>query len=335
MIADPTAGPLSAYLVRGDDASLVAQEAHALVTRLVGDADPGLVVEEHGAPGADGIDVGAVIDACTTPPFLVERRVVVVRDAGRLTAGDATRLVAYLGDPLPSTSLVLVGGGGTVPQGLVKAVGAAGGLVDASAGTGKARSQWLTEHVRRGPVRLDGPATALLADHLGEDLGRLAGLLDALAAAYGPGASISTGELAPFLGEAGAVAPWDLTDAVAAGDTARALGVLRRLVDGGFHPLAVLTVLHRRYEQLLRLDGADATTPDAAASILGLRSSFPARKALEHGRRIGSDGLARSMALLAAADLDLRGSTGLPGPLVLEVLVARLSRLARVSRRGR
>ena len=42
------------------------------------------MVEEFGGPGAEQLDVGAVIDACTTPPFLVERRVVVVRDAGQL-----------------------------------------------------------------------------------------------------------------------------------------------------------------------------------------------------------------------------------------------------------
>ena len=74
------------------------------------------MVEEFGGPGVDQFDVGAVVDACMTPPFLVERRIVVVRDAGQLTAPDAKRLVAYLGDPLPTTVLVLVGGGGTVPS---------------------------------------------------------------------------------------------------------------------------------------------------------------------------------------------------------------------------
>ena len=81
-------GPARAvYLVKGDDPSLVAQAAHALVEQLVGGGDPSLMVEEFGGPGVDQFDVGAVIDACTTPPFLVERRVVVVREAGQLTAG--------------------------------------------------------------------------------------------------------------------------------------------------------------------------------------------------------------------------------------------------------
>src|SRR3974390_3412127 len=116
----------AAYLVRGDDPALIAQATHLLVGRLVGDGDPSLTVEEFGGPGVDQIDIGAVVDACTTPPFLVGKRVVVLREAGQITAADGKRLAAYLADPLPSTALVLVAGGGTVPPSLSQAVAAAG-----------------------------------------------------------------------------------------------------------------------------------------------------------------------------------------------------------------
>jgi DNA polymerase-3 subunit delta len=321
------------YLVRGDDPSLVAQATHALTARLVGGGDPSLVVEEFGGAGVDQFDVGLVIDACTTPPFLVERRVVVVREAGRLGAEDAKRLVAYLQAPLDSTALVLVAGGGTVPASLVKAVGTAGEVVDTKVGTGRARSQWLSDHLKGGPVRLDGQAATLLSGHLGEDMGRLEGLLATLASAYGTGATVSATDLEPFLGEAGALAPWDLTDAVDAGETARALAVLHRmLVAGDTHPLVVMGQLHRHYHQMLQLDGAGVTSPDQAAQVLGLRSSYPAGKALAQSARLGSAGIARAFRLLAEADLDLRGVTDLSGETVLEILVARLSRLARQSR---
>lgn len=323
-----------AYLVKGDDPSLVAQAARALISDLVAGGDPSLVVEEHGGPSSDDLDVGAVIDACTTPPFLVERRVVVVRDAGRLNAADAKRLVAYLDDPLPTTALVLVVGGGTVPQALSKAVGARGQVVDTAVGRGKARSQWLADHLKAAPVRLDGQATAHLSDHLGNDMGRLAGLLDALASAYGPGATVSVTELEPFLGEAGSAAPWDLTDALDAGDTARSLEVLHRMIGpSGSHPLVVMSMLHRHYRQMLRLDGSGISSPEEAAAALGLQSAFPAKKALAQGRRLGTSGVARAIHLLATADLDLRGTTALPGDVVLDVLVARLSRLGGRSRR--
>jgi DNA polymerase-3 subunit delta len=321
------------YLVRGDDPSLVAQAAHALTDRLVGDGDPSLMIEEFGGPGFDQFDVGAVIDACTTPPFLVERRVVVVREAGQLVASDAKRLVAYLDDPLATTALVLVSGGGTLPQALTKAVGARGEVVETSVGTGRARSQWLADHLSGGPVRLDAAATALLSAHLGGDMGRLEGLLGTLASAYGTGATVSVDDLEPFLGEAGSLAPWDLTDAVDAGETARALSVLHRmLVAGDSHPLVVMTILHRHYRQILRLDGSGVTSADEAAALLGLRSSFPAKKALAQATRLGSVRAARAIRLLAEADLDLRGSTALTGETVLEVLVARLSRLGRQGR---
>lgn len=322
-----------AYLIKGDDPSLVAQAAHGLVETLVGGSDPSLAVEEFGGPGADDLDVGLVIDACTTPPFLVERRVVMVRDAGRLNAAEGARLTAYLEDPLPTTSLVLVGGGGTIPATLAKSVGKVGDVMNTAVGTGKARSQWLAEHLRGAPVRLDGAATAKLGEHLGGDMGRLAGLLDTLAAAYGVGATVKVNDLAPFLGEAGSVAPWDLTDAIDSGDAAKALGLLHRMTGAGeLHPLAAVSLLHRHYRQMLRLDGSGVTSPEEAAELLGLRSAYPAKKALAQSRRLGTARIARAINLLADADLDLRGVSALPGELVLQVLVARLSRLVRQGR---
>jgi len=317
-----------AYLVKGADPSLVAQATHGLVEQLVDGGDPSIMVEEFGGPGIDQFDVGAVIDACTTPPFLVDRRVVVVREAGQIVAADAKRLVAYLGDPLATTALVLVAGGGAINPTLSKSVAASGEVIDTSVGTGRARSQWLADHLKGGPVRLDGAAQARLGDHLGSDMGRLAGLLDTLAAAYGRGATVNAADLEPFLGEAGALAPWDLTDAIDAGRAAPALEVLHRMLSAGeSHPLVILALLHKHYRQMLRLDGSGVTTAEQAAEVLGIKSSFPAKKALAQGNRLGSARVARAMQLLAEADLDLRGATGLPGELVVEVLVARLSRL--------
>ena len=323
-------GHRPAYLVKGSDPSLVAQAAHALVEQLVAGGDPSMMVEEFGGPGVDQFDIGVVIDACTTPPFLVERRVVVVREVGQIATADSKRLAAYLADPLPTTALVLVAGGGAVNPTLSKAVTATGDVVDTSVGIGKARSQWLSAHLKGGPVRLDGAAQNRLAEHIGSDMGRLSGLLDTLAAAYGQGATVAAGDLEPFLGEAGALAPWDLTDAIDAGKTAPALGVLHRmLIAGESHPLVILAHLHKHYRQMLRLDGSGVNSPEQAAEVLGIKSSFPAKKALGQANRLGTARIARAVQLLSEADLDLRGSTGLSGELVVEVLVARLSRLGR------
>ena len=86
---------------------------------------------------------------------------------------------------------------------------------------------------------------------------------------------------------------------------------------------------------MLRLDGADVSSEEDAAALLGTKP-YPAAKAMRQARRLGSAAVGRAVTLLADADLDLRGRTGWPEDLVLDVLVARLSRLAPPERtRGR
>jgi DNA polymerase-3 subunit delta len=194
----------------------------------------------------------------------------------------------------------------------------------------------VTERLHDGPVRLGGAAAAIVEAHLGEDVGRLGALLDLLAASYGVGAHLGVEEVEPFRGEAGGVAPWELTDAIDAGDTAAALAVLHRLLGGGQRPpLVVMATLQRHYTDMLRLDGAAVSTDAQAAELLGTKP-YPAAKAMRQARRLGSAAVGRAVTLLADADLDLRGRTGWPEDLVLDVLVARLSRLVPPERaRGR
>src|SRR5207302_10026588 len=96
-----------AYLLKGDDPTLVADALRTLLDELVGDEPGGFGVEDF---GGEGVDVPSVIDACQTPPFLAERRVVILRDVNKLGAEDVALLVGYLDDPLPSTVLVMVAG---------------------------------------------------------------------------------------------------------------------------------------------------------------------------------------------------------------------------------
>src|SRR5918994_2606067 len=109
---------MTVHLVTGDDESIARAAVSELTHRLVGDGDRSLMVDEF---DGDEYELRAVVDAAQTPPFLTERRVVVARDVGRFTADDVGPLVGYLADPLDSTELVLVGGGGRMPKALTDA----------------------------------------------------------------------------------------------------------------------------------------------------------------------------------------------------------------------
>ena len=320
------------HLLRGDDEALLGAAVGELVHRLVGTDDRTLVVTDF---DGDDYELRALVDAAQTPPFLTERRIVVGRGVGRFGSDEVASLVAYLGDPLPTTSLVLTGGGGRIPKSVTDAVKKIGGeLIDTDApSSAKDRRAWLDDHVDAAGVKLDAGARAALASHLGEDVGRLASILETLRATFGAGTRLAAADVTPFLGAAGSVPPWDLTDAMDRGDVATALTMLTRMVRGGDrHPLQVMAILHTHYTRMLRLDGAGIRDEKGAADKLGLKSTFQARKALDGARRLGHEGVGRAFDLLAGADLDLRGRREWPPELVLEVLVGRLARLSAARR---
>lgn len=99
-------------LIRGDDPILVSEAVTKAIDELVGDADRSLVLEElteSNYQHDDGNDLRALVDACGTPPFLTDYRVVVGREMGSFTkAADVASLVSYLESPLDTTRLLLV-----------------------------------------------------------------------------------------------------------------------------------------------------------------------------------------------------------------------------------
>lgn len=320
------------WLVDGEDPVLVSDAVSKLVGDLVGSADRELVLQSF---AGEEVDLAAVADACRTPPLLTDRRVVVVRDIGRFGTDEVAPVLEYLEAPLATTSLVLAAGGGRVAPKLAAAVKAHGRVVSTQV-SGRDAKNWVRERLRASPLSFDPAAVEVVERHLGEDVGRLSALLPVLEAAYGREARLGPDEVTPYLGEAGAVAPWDLSDAIDAGKTQAALEVLHRMLGAGErHPLVVLATLVRQVESALRVDGPEIVSEGQAARALGIppgRSTFAARKALERAHRWGSEGIAEAVGLMADAEANLKGATDWPEPLVLEVLVARLCRLSRSGR---
>ena len=320
---------MGVHLLTGDDESILRAKAHDLVHELVGDSDRALMVDEF---DDEEYELRAVADAAQTMPFLTDKRVVVARGIGRFSADELTPLYGYLANPLDTTELVLVGLGGRNQKKVTDAVKAAGGRVTNTNPPNRAKDRegWVRVEAEQHGLRLEPGAAARIADQLGEEAGRIEGLMGVLRSTYGQGVRIGVADVEPFLGEAGGVPPWDFTDAIDTGKSAHALVLMGRMMHGGGrHPLQIMSILHRHYAQLAKLDGADVRNEHEAAEAIGIKPGFPAKKALGNYRRLGGDGVKRAVALLARADLDLRGDTDLDDELVMEVLVARLSRLGR------
>ena len=163
------------------------------------------------------------------------------------------------------------------PQALTKAVGAAG-VVDTTVGrAGPEPSGWPSTSraapsgstVRRRP---DCPSTWAATS------GAWRACSTPWPPPMGPAPRSRSTELEPFLGEAGSLAPWDLTDAIDAGETARALSCSTGCwgrptpTPGGAWPISTATTA--------RSCGwtGPAVSAEEAAEMLGLRAPTRPRR---------------------------------------------------------
>lgn len=325
---------------------MVDQRASSLIKQLATqkdndhhtrEGDLALLAEEYDA--GTNFDFSLFLSSISCPPLFSTKRIVVLRNANQLDQEQVAELISYMSNPLPTTVLVLVTGQGALAPKLRQAFSDSRNFTQTVDTTLKGvvkREQWINEQVKRVGVQLDASAKRLLISHMGEDLSGLSGLLEVLKSAFQRNVPIGEAEIKEFLGEPGTVPLWELTDMIDKGNTAKSLEVLNRILNAGMvHPLAVMALLHRHYSAMMRLDSPDINSVEQAGRALDNKSSFAVEKLFKVAKTLQTKGIINSIKLLAKADLDLRGASGLPAEAVLEVLVARLARIARVSLKSR
>jgi DNA polymerase III subunit delta len=330
--------------VVGTDATMVYDALRNVVADALGGLDPSAALEDFTAKDAAAASAEPVaprvLAALNTPPFLVERRVVVVRDAQLLVAEEVASLVAWMKEPAPAATLVLA----VVGAKSNKLVRAADDVVEVNVGSRAAeRTAFVEAKLAEYRVVVDRTTAQRVSEQVGDEVARVDALARTLRSIFGT-APLTFAQVEPYLGDAGDVPEWDLTDAIDAGDATRAIEVARRMLDSrGRVGLQLVNILQRHYLRVARLEGSGVRGEDEAAALLGI-NRYPAGKALRVATRLGPERIGAAVHLIARADLDLKGAVSYGGRdlandhdptelTVLEVLVARLARLAQTSRR--
>jgi len=302
------------------------------------DENRSTILETHDAGVASSQErqdaIGKAISSAETMSLFGEERVVVIKEISNATVAELASLVEYLEHPVDSTHLVL-SASGKVAKSISDALKRAGATVMVT--TPPARRQelvtWFLERFGESGLTVEPTALNLMIDWLGEDQARLPGLIDVLISTYGTSRKLTSQDVSAFLGEAGSVKPWDLTDAIDVGDSAKAIDMLHRMTRSGeYHPLQVMALLHTHFSKLMRLDGPEVRSANDVLEIIGGKSEFQGKKYLNQYRRLGGAGVKQAVQLLARADIDLRGGKDLSEELTMEILVARLCRMGAVNK---
>lgn len=316
---------MAVWHISGDEA-LVAMELGTLVDRLVDGGDRSLVLEEIDCAD-QAFEVGRIVDALTTMSLFTDRRVVVLRNLHALPGEFAGAVAAAVAGRIDGVDLVATSTGRVAKPVEDELKSARAEKIGATVVNKQAdRIRWVEEKFVEAGFTYAPEVPRLVESWYGGDHARMAGLLQTLLSTYGEGARLVRTDVEVFLGDAGRIEPWKLTDPIDQGDVSTALAMLHRMLADS-HPLQVLGLLANRYAQMMKIDGRGLRTGEEVAAVLG-GHPFAAKKILEQHMRLGSANLARAVSLIADADVDLRGGKDWEEVLVLEVLVARLARLS-------
>ena len=242
------------------------------------------------------VDVTAILGQAKRFPMMAERSVVIVKEAQAVADLEQERswpfLEAYLKNPLSSTVLVFCYKHKTLDSRKKLGKLLAGKESPAVLMTSKKLydnqvPQWLTANVRNRGLQITGQATAMLAEYIGADLGRLANEVDKLALNLKPGQPIDEELVQRMVGISKDYNIFELQKALVQRDVLKANRILGYFAaNPKANPLIPnLTLLFNFFSKLLVLHQAGPNPPDGIFKSLGIINSF-AQKEYQQALRV-------------------------------------------------
>lgn len=192
--------------------------------------------------------------------------------------------------------------------------------------------KWADEHFREVGSEADVPVIRHLLSLTGDDLRRLSNEVKKLSAAALPGKTITHDLIDSLVPNTREISNFGLTDNLVAGRKTEALRVLKKILDDGAEPLALLGLISSNYRRLLIAHEMFARG-DSRNNIVSAAKAFgPGQDAfLASARRIETRKLAKAIERIAQTDVAIKTSVGGGGNagarLQIEMLVCELALL--------
>jgi DNA polymerase-3 subunit delta len=266
-----------------------------------------------------------VVESCNMFPLIANRRLVMVRRAGRLLQESSSRpILTYLEDPSPQTTLVLeLEKAPDARRKAWKQIEKNAVVVLCEPLKDREVEGWVRDQAKRREVNLGREEVRYLVGEFGADLRRHLSELEKISL-FAQGKALGAEDLADLLGRGKAQSIFRFTDAVANRDTPVAIKQLGRLLEEGESPLPILALLDRTVGQLLiakELRTRRRRSADAA-SLLGA-PAWKVEQLLRQSDSFGEEELSKALDTIAQIDLTMK-TTGVPARLLLESLVVSL-----------
>ncbi|MFD2934147.1 DNA polymerase III subunit delta [Spirosoma flavum] len=271
------------YLIHGDEPFYLDRIAEELEKVAVPIAERGF--NQFVLFGKD-TDAGAVLNYARRYPFMAERQLVLVKEAQQMSGindkSTQTLFEDYALNPLASTILMLCYVKEEGKSGLderkswVKAFAAKGKLLSIKKLYDAKIPDWVGEYCREQGVKISPKACQLLADHIGNDLKRLASEIDKMLINLHVGEEISAATVERFVGISKEYNVFELQKALVQRDVIKANQIIdyfgRNPKD---NPLVViLAQLFGYFSKVILVQASKDQTDKGLAPLLGVNPYF-------------------------------------------------------------
>jgi len=321
------------YLLTGSDRPKIHVALERLRTHFAAEA-----IESVSAVDTSG---DAAIALCNASSLFGDARLVVVEQVDGVRGGSENRLrggwkaadveavAAYLASPAPDTVLALVGEDVKKTSALAKACAKAGSVLEFSVAK-KQLQAWVASRFADRGVRAEPDACAALLQLVGDDLDALASEVDKLAT-WAAGEPIGEREVTALVAPMADLPVYELTDAWAAHEPARALEVTERLFEQESRQrretaarLAGALGGHLSRLRAIKRLAAGGQGPKEAAATLKLHPFF-ASKLFSQAEGFSEEELGEAVVRLAELDGALKGQSKLTPDLEVQRTIVALT----------
>lgn len=257
-----------------------------------------------------GATAEAIIENAETPPFMAERRIITVREAGFFKTGrkdDSERLAEYI-EKCPEFAVLLFIEAEIDKRGkLYKAVNKYGRAVEFKTPAERELISWIAKEAKAGGAYIGGAEAAHMLRCVGDNMEALAMEAAKLADYAGEGGKISLEDIDCLCAKSIESRVFDLVGALGNKNADAALGIYRNMLLMKEQPIMVLSMLARQFRIILQSksmakDGAGARE---IAEATGLRE-FVVREGLKQAANFTEGSLKEALSECLNTDVDIK-----------------------------
>src|ERR1700693_115880 len=237
-------------LVAGEDDFLVSRALEKIRNEIVAPDFADFNFNQfYGAKTA----AGEILESAETFPLLSAKRLIFVREADRIPAGEMEKLLPYIERPAPSACLVFIASKTDMRKSFFSRLRDRGRLVSCDKLYENQVAGWIRGYLKEIALEADENAILYLKQEFGSDLFRLSAEIGKIRVFTGEKRKIAIADcIAVSKGDQGCP-PFDLVNAVGDREATNALKRLHSLLEAGEQPLGLLFLLVRHFRNAMRL----------------------------------------------------------------------------------